>query len=670
MKNYFEEFYKRYTELKEVLEKGTGDLLADEHLEKAIISHHQNLNNLIMAGLGMGTLYLRMGAIIMIAEEIAKPDNEKNISFLKVIADNLVPQPPNDGEWTNIWVKYLELNTNSIWNNLINEANNQNQIIPKIKFNIKDFVEFRNNIAHQKISLDAKFLKDIKQGLNTLRVMSEFSSIFINCRFEDNTQLIFFSKQLEKPINVWPYIRVDEENKKEAIGKQPFQANVEGILPYLFSGKYHQGAKFINTQGGETKKEQDKDIEDNFKEIQKVITNFNGDKAFVFTEKIENYNKWCIGRDDELNAILAWIDKETDENVLPIFAPAGLGKGALVAKVIGNLKEMNIKHLYHFCESGAKNNLQAILYHFIIQGGWDKDINKIIKDNKSIWKINNLSPKIRGRFTRFPSQYTDVIELFQALLLSTKPENEKEDEISEEYFEKALATRDKKGELNANKQFSNIIELLFKVTDNQLHNRVGELLNRLELLISDKINLELTEKNYNRLFDVHCNLKKHQFNNNLISFIEEKYRKNSDKYIKPNKNKYSKLVILIDGLDEAAVSDHSKRISDWFYTYKDDASNADDIRSKRDVKWISPNHIKWIFTFRQTSKNNKEGFQFEYNEFNTHDLEEVQPLKGLSKDAVIKGLKDGFEDFDPKLTNEFIEKIIEKGAVKENENIK
>ena len=75
-------------------------------------------------------------------------------------------------------------------------------------------------------------------------------------------------------------------------------------------------------------------------------------------------------------------------------------------------------------------------------------------------------------------------------------------------------------------------------------------------------------------------------------------------------------------------------------------------------------HIKWIFTYRQTSKENKEGFQFEYHEFKTHDLPEMQPLKGLTKKAVIDGLKVHFKDFEPTLTEEFIESITTKGIVK------
>ena len=682
MKNYFKESYNRYEKLKKKLKKEVGAMSDDDlnlKLGLAIDYHNQLLTNLIMSGLGMGTLYLRMGAIIMIAEELAKPDNEKNISFLKVIADNLVSKLPNDGEWTNIWVKYLELNPHKVWNDYANK-NKENQTKSKFTFKINDFVEFRNNVAHQKITIDNKYSDKIKVGLNILRVMSDFKEIFINCRFEENTKLIFFSKKLGKPINVWPYIRVDEENKKEAIGKQPFQANVEGILPYLFSGKYYQGAKFINTQGGETNKEQDEDIEVNFKEIQKVITNFNGDKAFNFDEKTSNYNEWFIGREDEVKAISDWIDNsETEKNVFPIFAPAGLGKGALVAKVIENLKEKNIKHLFHYCGSGAANNLQAILYHLIIQGkGYKiKDPVSDKEDTIVVWKSENLSEKFKGKYNRFPTQYIDVIELFQALLDSTEPEIEMVKEITDKDFDEALSIRNKQGELNINVQFKNICDLLYKISANKLHKRTSELLERLELLLSDKTNLNLKEKNYDRLIEISINLNKDNFKNNLLSYIPKDYSQvsNTDNKIKKEVN--SKLVIIIDGLDEAAVADHSKRISDWFYKYNDDAPNADDIRSKRADKWISPKHIKWIFTFRYTKDESKKIKQYDYPneieaEFNIEENESLQPLKPLNitaeelNKALIIDLEKNMNKNAPTLTNDFINAILEKGKIKDD----
>ena len=537
MKNYFEEFYKRYEELKSDLKKIVGDLSSDENLKKAISDHHQLLNNIIMAGLGMGTLYLRMVAVLMIAEKTNKSVDENDISFLKVLAEKLIHKLPADGDWLEIWKKYLETEKQCKWNEIISKSAQPDTH--------SAFVSLRNDIAHQTIVISPFCeLSQVKKALKILDGMTSFRIQFQQSIIStENNEVYFQYDRGEEKLKISPYVQINKSKEPERIG----------VLPYLFQGRYYKGAKFINTDGAETKEEKDDSLDETFDSIKNEIARFNGDKAFDFKEKIESYNEWCIGREDEVNVILDWINKDSDKNVLPIFAPAGLGKGALVAEVIKKLKETKADHLFHFCGSGAANNLQAILYHLIIQGkNYEYPDKKNNKQKKNIWNNLELSQKLQGRFERLPSQYLDVVELFQTLLSTYKSESDKNEKLSE--------------------------------------------------------------------------------------------------------NEGSKLVIIIDGLDEAAVADHSKRISDWFYIYDD--------KGERKEKWISPDHIKWIFTYRQTTKDNKEGFQFDYHEFNTHDIPLVQPLKGLTEEAVKKGIAESFKNHEPSLTKEFIETIIQKGAVK------
>jgi hypothetical protein len=414
-------------------------------------------------------------------------------------------------------------------------------------------------------------------------------------------------------------VQINKDKTKEEIG----------VLPYLFQGRYFKGSKFINTEGNETEEEKDDSLDETFDSIKREIARFNGDKSFNFDEKINNYNEWCIGREEEVNSILKWINNaETDKNVLPIFAPAGLGKGALVAEVIKNLKEKNIKHLFHFCGSGPANNLQAILYSLIIQG-----------IEKNYWDSQSLPEKFKNKLERLPSQYTDVIELFQALMLS-------ENETSENEISKALKNPNPDGRFNA---IYNVLKKIIKKNDK---NQLDELLNHYYItakgLIDSRGN-NLQTDYYNYIFDIHFSLTKFGLKSDLLELVPNENRELSKKFIQP-------LVIIIDGLDEAAVADHSKRISDWFYTFDD--------KGERKEKWTSPEHIKWILTYRQTAKDNKEGFQFDYHEFNTHELSEVQPLKGLTEEAVKNGIAESFEKHEPSLTKEFIDTIIKKGAVK------
>jgi hypothetical protein len=613
MKNYFEEFYNRYEELKSDLEKKVGDLSSDKNLMKAISGYHQLLNNIVMAGLGMGTLYLRMGAVLMIAEKTNKSADENDISFLKVIAEKLIHKLPADGDWLEIWKKFLEKDKQCKWYEIISKSTQ-----PKIH---DAFVSLRNDIAHQKIIIsETSELSEIQKALKTLDAMTSFRTQFQQSIIStENNEVYFQYSSNEDKLKISPYVQINKDKTKEEIG----------VLPYLFQGRYFKGSKFINTEGNETEEEKDDSLDETFDSIKREIARFNGDKSFNFAEKINNYNEWCIGREEEVNSILKWINNaETDKNVLPIFAPAGLGKGALVAEVIKNLKEKNIKHLFHFCGSGPANNLQAILYSLIIQG-----------IEKNYWDSQSLPEKFKNKLERLPSQYTDVIELFQALMLS-------ENETSENEISKALKNPNPDGRFNA---IYNVLKKIIKKNDKY---QLDELLNQFYLTAKQLIDSrgdKLPLDYYRYIFDIHFSLTKYGLKSDFLDLIPENHQKPSKKYLEP-------LVIIIDGLDEAAVADHSKRISDWFYTFDD--------KGERKEKWASPEHIKWILTYRQTAKDNKEGFQFDYHEFNTHELSEVQPLKGLTEEAVKNGIAESFKKHEPSLSKEFIDTIIKKGAVK------
>lgn len=613
MKNYFEEFYKRYEKLKKDLVEIVGDLSYEENLKNAIVNQHQLLNNLFMAGLGMGTLYLRMGAVLMIAEKTNKSADESDVSFLKIFAEKIIYKLPADGDWLEIWKNFLEKDKQCKWNEIISKS---------AQPDIHDaFVSLRNDIAHQKIVISpTSELSEIQKALKTLDAMTSFRTQFEQSIISTENNDVYFQYDSNKAkLKISPFVQINKSNEPEEVG----------ILPYLFQGRYYKGAKFINTEGAETEEEKDDSLDETFNSIKNEIARYNGDKAFDFNDKIKSYNEWCIGREDEVNSILGWINNsDTDKNVLPIFAPAGLGKGALVAEVIKNLHEKKTKHLFHFCGSGAANNLQAILYHLIIQG-----------NDKKYWNTDLLSTKFQNRLAKLPSQYTDVIELFQTLMVL-------ENETSENEISNALKNPNPDGRFNA------IYYVLKKIIKKNDKNQLDELLNQYYITakgLIDSRGHNLQTDYYNYIFDIHFSLTKFGLKSDLLELVPSENRELSKKFIQP-------LVIIIDGLDEAAVADHSKRISDWFYTYNEKGERAE--------KWIVPEHIKWIFTFRQTSKDSKEGFQFEYPEFNALEMDDLQPLKGLTEEAVKKGIAESFKIHEPSLTKDFIDTIIKKGVVK------
>ena len=633
MKNYFEEYYKRYEELKSKLKSNlkskynleiNGNISNDTNLKEVLTKDYQSINNLVMAGLGLGTLYLRMSAVLMISIKTSKPQTEQDVSFLKVIAEKLIHKLPADGDWLEIWKKYLENEEDNQWSKILEKS--------KLKNIHELFVSFRNNIVHQtlviKSDLNDTELEEIKKGLEILDAMTLFREIFQFSSIEEENDEVYFYDINRIKHQVSPFVQINKGQQKESITEN---------LPYLFQGNYYKGVKFISAKGGETEGEKDKKIEENFDKIKKGIVGFNGDKVFDFKEKIENYNEWCIGRDEEVKAILAWVNSaESNKNVLPIYAPAGMGKGALVAEVIKQLNNKE-KVLYHFCGAGAANNLQAILYHFIIQG-------------KNYWNKNALSEKFKNRLERLPSQYTDVIELFQVLLESTVVVPKKI-EINITEFQRKLNETLKKDPKALNGIFKDTIKAYLAINEESIDHDANELiafLMELVELMKDKNIWQ--ETYYDDLFELHLHFTKHNFENNILSLLPKDYQEKLD-----IKKENLKLVIIIDGLDEAFVSDQSKRISDWFYTYDD--------KGNRLEKWISPDHIKWIFTYRHSDENEKLGYQFESYEFNTFELKAVQPLEGLTIEDVKNALKEEFKDFKPQLSEEFIQEIINKGAV-------
>jgi hypothetical protein len=119
-------------------------------------------------------------------------------------------------------------------------------------------------------------------------------------------------------------------------------------------------------------------------------------------------------------------------------------------------------------------------------------------------------------------------------------------------------------------------------------------------------------------------------------------------YQPPSKYANRPMVIIIDGLDEAAVANSQLRISDWFYEYND--------KDEPEADWQSPEYVKWIFTYRSLPGQAKTGFQLG-GRFDLASIPSVQPLSGLNEEAV----REAFKPFG--VSEEFIQAVLEKGAV-------
>jgi hypothetical protein len=181
------------------------------------------------------------------------------------------------------------------------------------------------------------------------------------------------------------------------------QPGKSGEDPYIFQGLYNNKsqAHLLNLRlGDEVEQPAIEHLEPTFDPIKEAIRGGAG-QVFDHSERIAYYQSCFVGREREKAAILEFCNASNEQNMLCIKSPAGMGKGALVADVIQQLKEDRNQVLYHFCGAGMQNSLHATLYHLIIQG-------------KDYW--NRSDEALNRKLDRLPSKFIDVIHLFQSLL--------------------------------------------------------------------------------------------------------------------------------------------------------------------------------------------------------------------------------------------------------------
>ena len=489
--NYVSRFNEQYCHLK--LEN-----INNEQLIELMTIQKAAVNNLFMAGLGASSLILRLGAVIQLSKKLEEGTPEDDALLMKQIVNNLRENLPSDTSWKVIWS--ITCPEDSPWRACITPPKGQQSLMER-------FITFRNKYVHGYISLRDQDVKKISDGIAILHeIVNKTSQLFNGTEIKEKKDQFFF---------------VDKGNK---IPLHPFlQKGIKDGLPYIFQGLYNNKAtaELISIYYGDLEKQDGiTHYEPVFEPMRKALKGGAG-KVFDHSNRIAYYSECFVGRDKENKAILEWATKENDQNILPIFSTAGMGKGALIANIIQELscREINIPVLHHFCGSGIQNSLHAALYHFIIQG-----------KKQQLWKTEDED--ILRKLNRLPSKYTDLIMLFHRLL---------------------------------------------------------------------------------------------------------------DECFTPSRNNTTgNLAVVLDGLDEAAVTYPQLNISDWFYNYDENGEVTN--------SWESKSNIKWIFTYR-------EGF-YQFPESNKNkSINILQPLCGLTKESVKKAL----EKFNP--SKEFLSQVIIRGAI-------
>jgi len=373
----FQQYHNRYLQMKAEL-KGSD-------LSAWIETETSRLNNLFMAGLGMGTLFLRMGAVIQMSEKLHDGNSDNDALFMKQVVDNLRETLPSDTNWKNLW--YASMVADSKWEKAIPRDSNKNTTLDR-------FVTFRNKYVHQTIRLIPEQINEVEKGL---KVLDEMASLF--ALFDGGDVILkkdcYFWKQGKSSLELHPFVQ---------------KGSQEG-LPYLFQGLYENKskAKFINTiYGDETQPDINLPLDEKFQPMQQALRGGAG-QVFDHSERMQYYLDCFVGREREVQSVLDWVKGDSANNVLPIYSEAGMGKGALTAGIIDGLMKDNIPVMFHYCGSGMANSLHAVLYHFILQGKKMPGMN-----GAGIWKVEDEA--LQRKMDRLPSRYHDAIKLLQGLL--------------------------------------------------------------------------------------------------------------------------------------------------------------------------------------------------------------------------------------------------------------
>ena len=373
--NPLEKYHERFLLLK--TEKGIES--DSDIIHKLIEKDLAGLNNYFMAGLGLGTLILRMGAVIQLCRKFESLEENGDALFMKQIIDNLRETLPSDTNWKNLWM--ISCDEEGLWKAPTVQPKGGQALLDR-------FVTFRNRFVHQQIRLIADHVAELSKAIDLLDEVANLKDLFSegSLVLKENR---YHWDTAENSICLYPYM----------------QAGKEKDSPYIFQGLYNNKTKahLLNTtHGDEDEQDAGEHLEPNFDPIRDALRGGAG-QVFDHSTRIAYYRECFVGRERERDLVLDWVAQRDEKNILTVKSPAGMGKGALIADVIHNLQAQKTQVLYHFCGSGMQNSLHATLYHLIIQG-----------KRSQYWDTSEET--VQRKLERLPSKYIDAIHFFHALL--------------------------------------------------------------------------------------------------------------------------------------------------------------------------------------------------------------------------------------------------------------
>ena len=334
MNKELNEYVSRFNSQLKELELTSGD---QQILQQALREKSAAVNNLFMAGMGAATLMLRLGAVYQLVKRLEEGNVDEDALLTKQIIQNLRENLPSDTNWKVIWEICLDHKDERWSAPLIKPKDEQQHILEK-------FISFRNKYVHGYIAPQEEHLKDINKGLKVIRELCEkhiaLFEDFELCLKDDK----YFLKTAGKEFNMHPFIQKGDKDS-----------------PYIFQGLYKQRTRpeLIGVRFGDIQEqESNADYENVFAPL---VENSRGSGAQIFdhSERINYYKECFVGREKEAQEIINWATSDDAENILTVYSDAGMGKGALMANVIDELKT---KHKFKiFCLKTSRKETLVIL---------------------------------------------------------------------------------------------------------------------------------------------------------------------------------------------------------------------------------------------------------------------------------------------------------------------
>jgi hypothetical protein len=373
LNNYVDRFIDQYSQLE-------LDKIDKEGFENLVLNSPTQLNNLFMSGLGASTLILRLGAVVNLSKRLDEGDTDEDALLMKQILENLREILPTDTNWKTVW--QICCDPDSEWAKCIESEKGKQSLMER-------FITFRNKFVHELISINQKHINALNNGIEVIyEICTSVSRLYENTNLiEKDGEYHFVEKG--KEISLYPFVQ---------------KGSSDG-LPYIFQGLYNNKstAELISTFHGDIQKQEESSHYDTLFNPMRNLLKGGAGQVFDHRNRIDYYNECFVGRDKESQEVIDWASSDNENNILPIYSQAGMGKGALVADIITKLSDDHIPVLHHFCGSGLANNLHAIVYHLILQG-----------KKMQLWKTDD--EQMKKKIAKMPSKYTDVIMLLHSLI--------------------------------------------------------------------------------------------------------------------------------------------------------------------------------------------------------------------------------------------------------------